>query len=133
MRGIISREEGALGISEGYTKDIALISRVNKYVCFKVLSVETDENGEKYCLVLAQNIPAETIVNATVVVTIGSSPTTYPLLNCNCTNVSPAQLTTRTRYSTRVYTNIQSGVFKLLGPTKCNYCREYTGSLPITT
>lgn len=93
----------------------------------------TYENGEKYCLILAQNIPAETIVNATVVVTIGSSPTTYPLLNCNCTNVSPAQLTTRTRYSTRVYTNIQSGVFKLLGPTKCNYCREYKGSLPITT
>ena len=93
----------------------------------------TYENCEKYFLILAQNIPAETIVNATVVVTIGSSPTTYPLLNCNCTNVSPAQLTTRTRYSTRVYTNIQSGVFKLLGPTKCNYCREYTGSLPITT
>ena len=50
MKGIIKREEGALGISEGYTKDIALISRVNKYVCFKVLSVETDGNGEKYAV-----------------------------------------------------------------------------------
>lgn len=50
MRGIIKREEGAIGISEGYTRDIALISRVNKYVCFKVLSIETDENGEKYAI-----------------------------------------------------------------------------------
>lgn len=50
MSGIIKREEGAVGISEGYTKDIALISRVNKYVCFKVMSVETDENGKKYAV-----------------------------------------------------------------------------------
>ncbi len=35
-RGIIPREEGAVGISDGSTRDIALISRVNKPVCFKV-------------------------------------------------------------------------------------------------
>lgn len=35
-RGIIPREEGAVGISDGTTRDIALISRVNKPVCFKV-------------------------------------------------------------------------------------------------
>lgn len=34
MRGIIPREEGALGIREGVVKDIAIISRVNKPVCF---------------------------------------------------------------------------------------------------
>lgn len=45
MRGIIPREEGALGIAEGRTKDIALISRVNKPVCFVVTSFESDENG----------------------------------------------------------------------------------------
>lgn len=36
IRGIIPREEGAVGISDGSTRDIALISRVNKPVCFKV-------------------------------------------------------------------------------------------------
>ncbi len=36
IRGVIPRTEGALGIAEGYTKDIALISRVNKPVCFVV-------------------------------------------------------------------------------------------------
>lgn len=34
--GIIPRIEGAVGISDGSTRDIAVISRVNKYVCFKV-------------------------------------------------------------------------------------------------
>lgn len=45
MRGIIHREEGALGISEGTTKDIALISRVNKPVCFLVTDFERDAAG----------------------------------------------------------------------------------------
>lgn len=35
-KGIIPRSEGAIGIQEGKTKDIALLSRVNKTVCFKV-------------------------------------------------------------------------------------------------
>lgn len=45
MRGIIPREEGAIGIAEGTTKDIALISRVNKPVCFVVTDFDHDENG----------------------------------------------------------------------------------------
>ncbi|MCL1881041.1 MAG: S1 RNA-binding domain-containing protein [Oscillospiraceae bacterium] len=36
MKGLIPRNEGAIGIDEGVTRDIALISRVNKPVCFKV-------------------------------------------------------------------------------------------------
>lgn len=39
-KAIIPREEGAVGISEGVTRDIALISRVNKIVCFKVTAVK---------------------------------------------------------------------------------------------
>lgn len=36
MRGIIPREEGALGIREGSVRDIAVISRVNRPVCFLI-------------------------------------------------------------------------------------------------
>ena len=36
LKGIIPREEGAIGIKEGITKDIALISRVSKPVCFVI-------------------------------------------------------------------------------------------------
>ncbi len=46
MKGIIPREEGALGVSDGLVRDIALISRVGKPVCFTVTAVETDDNGE---------------------------------------------------------------------------------------
>lgn len=43
--GIILREEGALGIAEGKTRDIALISRVNKIVCFKVTKLTVNDKG----------------------------------------------------------------------------------------
>lgn len=39
VKGIIPREEGAIGISDGSVRDIALISRVNKPVCFTVTNV----------------------------------------------------------------------------------------------
>ena len=45
-KGIIPREEGAIGITEGKTRDIALISRVNKIVCFKVMELNISEKGE---------------------------------------------------------------------------------------
>lgn len=44
-RGIIPREEGALGIADGSTRDIAVISRVNKPVCYKITDFYRDENG----------------------------------------------------------------------------------------
>ena len=50
MRGIIPREEGAIGIAEGTTKDIALISRVNKPVCFVVTDIVRDENDSTYAV-----------------------------------------------------------------------------------
>lgn len=45
MRGIIPREEGAVGIKEGKVRDIALISRVNRPVCFVIKDFIRDETG----------------------------------------------------------------------------------------
>ena len=45
MKGIIPRNEGAVGIADGSVRDIALISRVNKPVCFRVTSFTRDDNG----------------------------------------------------------------------------------------
>lgn len=50
MKGIIPREEGAIGISEGTTKDIALISRVNKPVCFIVTDFARDSENNVYAV-----------------------------------------------------------------------------------
>ena len=47
MEGIIPYCEGALGIAEGTTRDIALISRVSKAVCFVVTGFETLEDGRR--------------------------------------------------------------------------------------
>lgn len=50
MRGIIPRAQGALGIADGSVRDIALISRVNKPVCFTITGFETDVQGRAYAL-----------------------------------------------------------------------------------
>ena len=42
MKGIIPRNEGAIGIDDGTTRDIALISRVNKPICFKVTGFDKE-------------------------------------------------------------------------------------------
>lgn len=48
MKGVISREDGAIGISEGTTRDIALISRVGRPVSFCVTAIKTDKYGKLY-------------------------------------------------------------------------------------
>ena len=45
MKGIIPRNEGAIGIDSGATRDIALISRVGKPVCFMINEIKSDQNG----------------------------------------------------------------------------------------
>lgn len=45
MRGVIPREEGALGIREGSVRDIAVISRVGRPVCFVVKEINRTEDG----------------------------------------------------------------------------------------
>ncbi len=45
MRGIIPKEEGAIGIAEGTTKDIAIIARVNKPVQFVIQQITQDHLG----------------------------------------------------------------------------------------
>lgn len=45
MKGIIPREEAAVGIAEGVTRDIAIISRVGRPVAFVIRSMERDASG----------------------------------------------------------------------------------------
>lgn len=55
MKGIIPRNEGAIGIEEGTTRDIALISRVGKTVCFTVSEITEDNRGNKVALLSRKN------------------------------------------------------------------------------
>ncbi len=55
MNAIIPRSEGALGIDDGTTRDIALISRVNKPVCFTVSHFTSDSNGNPLAVLSRRN------------------------------------------------------------------------------
>ena len=55
--GMIPHHEGAVGIAEGTTKDIVLITRVNKPVCFVVTGFRHTEAG--CCPVLSRRIAQE--------------------------------------------------------------------------
>lgn len=58
MKGIIPRNEGALGIEEGSVRDIALISRVNKPVSFVITGFST-ENGETVAVLSRRRVQEE--------------------------------------------------------------------------
>lgn len=76
-------------------------------------------DGQKYCLILAQTIPAEATITAPVVITIGDGTVTYPLVKCDCSQVTACALRTRTKYPTVVSTTATGGTFKLLCKTCC--------------
>lgn len=76
-------------------------------------------DGCKYCIVIAQAIPAETTITAPVVITIGDGTVEYPLVNSCCAQVTACALRTRTRYAVRVATTAAGGSFKMLGRGCC--------------
>ncbi len=76
-------------------------------------------NGEKYCIVVAQTIPAATTITAPVVITIGTGTEEYPLTNRCCAQVTACAIRTRTKYATCVATDATGGTFKALGKLAC--------------
>ncbi|MBR2418829.1 MAG: S1 RNA-binding domain-containing protein [Clostridia bacterium] len=56
MKGIIPRNEGALGIEDGSVRDIAIISRVNKPVMCRIIDFMTDEKGETVAVLSRRSV-----------------------------------------------------------------------------
>ena len=84
------------------------------------LPVGTYGDNCKYCIVIAQAIPATATINMPVAFSIGGVTTTvYPFVRCDCSQVTACAIRTRTRYSTIVSTNAIGGVFKSLGGLSC--------------
>lgn len=54
MKGVIPREEGAVGIREGTVRDIAILSRVGYPVCFTVTDI-ADDGGVKRAVLSRAN------------------------------------------------------------------------------
>lgn len=81
--------------------------------------------GQKYCIVVAQAIPAATTITAPVVVTIGTGTEEYPLTNRYGVQVTANLIRTRTKYATCVSTTATGGAFRMLGMPK--------GCCPVTS
>lgn len=77
-------------------------------------------NGCKYCIVVAQAIPATATINMPVAVSIGGdTATVYPLTNRCCAQVTACAIRTRTRYPVCVSTGAAGGAFKVLSGLSC--------------
>ena len=59
INGIIPREECAMGISDGSVRDIAIISRVNKPVAFKIIDFMDDEAGNRTAVLSRKRVQEE--------------------------------------------------------------------------
>lgn len=92
------------------------------------------QNGEKYCIIVAQTIPDTTTINSPVVITIGTGTQQYPLTRTDCSQVTACGIRTRTKYSVCVSTNATGGVFKMLGKPHCyprNNLPSINGTAPV--
>lgn len=90
-------------------------------------------NCAKYCVIIAQNIPATATIGANVFFTIGGGTVQYPLVNKCCRPVTACGIRTRTRYSVVVETTPTGGTFKLLGnacPCPTNNLTSIDGTAP---
>ena len=59
IQGVIPREECAIGIAEGSVRDIAIISRVNKPVAFKIIDFMDDETGVRTAILSRKKVQEE--------------------------------------------------------------------------
>lgn len=90
-------------------------------------------NGNKICLVIAQTIPTTATINQNVAISIGGDTTTvYPILNCDCTQVTACAIQTRRKYGLRINTSSTSAVFKTLRRLQC-YPQETLATIPAPT
>ncbi len=63
IQGIIPREECAIGISDGSVRDIAIISRVNKPVAFKIIDFMDDEQGVRTAILSRRAVQEDCMEN----------------------------------------------------------------------
>ena len=87
----------------------------------------------RVCLVVAQTIPTTTPITAPVAISIGGDTTTvYPIVNCDCTQVTACAIRTRTKYGLRINTTATSAVFKTLKKLTC-YPTDTLSVIPVAT
>ena len=75
----------------------------------------------KICLVIAQTIPTTATIAMPVAISIGGDTTTvYPIVGCDCAQITACAIRTRKKYPLRISTTPTSAVFKSLGGLSCS-------------
>ena len=81
---------------------------------------QTFNNCQRGCIVITQNIPLTATIAMPVAISIGGDTTTvYPMVSCDCSQVTACAIRTRRRYPFKVSTNPNGGVFKILRNLSC--------------
>jgi hypothetical protein len=87
----------------------------------------------RVCLVVAQTIPTTATINMPVAISIGGDTTVvYPIVNCDCSQVTACAIRTRTKYGLCISTSATSAVFKSIKPLTC-YPTETLAVIPSPT
>ena len=87
----------------------------------------------RYCLFVIQTIPSTATINTPVAISIGGVTTTvYPLVRCDCSQVTACAIRARHKYCVVVSTSGTGGVFKVLKGLSCAP-RTVLESLPVPT
>lgn len=85
----------------------------------------------RVCLVVAQTIPTTATITMPVAISIGGNTTVvYPIVNCDCTQVTACAIRTRTKYGLRINTTATSAVFKTLKQLCC-YPEDTLAVIPV--
>lgn len=88
-------------------------------------------NGCRYCIVVAQDIPAAATITQLVNISIGGDTTTlYPLTHRCGSQVNACSIHTRMRYAVCVSTTATGGGFRVLGDLPCKPDNNLS-SLPV--
>lgn len=84
----------------------------------------------KVCLVVAQTIPTTATIAMPVAISIGGDTTVvYPIVGCDCAQITACAIRTRTKYPLRISTTATSAVFKSLRKLAC-YPNENLAVIP---
>lgn len=90
-------------------------------------------DGCRYCLFVIQAIPTTATIGMPVAISIGGVTTTvYPLVKCDCSQVTACAIRTRHKYSVLVSTSATGGVFKVLKGLSCAPSNVLS-SLPVSS
>lgn len=98
------------------------------------LPADSYHDCQRYCILIADEIPATTTRGAPVVFTIGGGTVLYPFNDCCGVQMTQESISEKYRYMVKVKTTATSGSFMWLGKGACSPVARLTaidGTAPV--